>query len=104
MIRGRMPEFYKTRVIMALDLLVIYRIVYTLSDNVIYKEANMGTAVKMTSIRLDTRLADKAVKALGVKNRTEAVHIALREIVALNDFRKLMADHAGKLRFEGHGE
>lgn len=64
----------------------------------------MGTAIKMTSIRLDTRLADKAAKALGVKSRTEAVHIALREIVALNEFKKLMSEHGGKLRFEGHGE
>jgi Arc/MetJ family transcription regulator len=67
-------------------------------------EEAMGTALKMTSIRLDTRLADKAVKALGVKNRTEAVHVALREIVALNEFKELMAGHAGKLRFEGHGK
>jgi Arc/MetJ family transcription regulator len=64
----------------------------------------MGTAIRMTSIRLDTRLADKAAKALGVKSRTEAVHIALREIVAMNEFKKLMSEHGGKLRFEGHGE
>lgn len=64
----------------------------------------MGTAIRMTSIRLDTRLADKAAKVLGVKSRTEAVHIALREIVALNEFKKLMSEHGGKLGFEGHGE
>jgi Arc/MetJ family transcription regulator len=58
----------------------------------------------MTSIRLDTRLADKAAKALGVKSRTEAVHVALREIVALNEFKKSMLDHGGKHRFEGHGK
>ena len=40
-------------------------------------------AVTLTSIRLDTRLADEAVKVLGVKSRTEAVHMALREIVSL---------------------
>jgi Arc/MetJ family transcription regulator len=62
----------------------------------------MGMAIKMTSIRLDTRLADKAAKALGVKSRTEAVHVALREIVALTEFKKL--DHGGKHRFEGHEE
>ncbi len=45
----------------------------------------MKPSVKMTSIRLNTKLADDAAKALGVKSRTEAVHIALREIVALND-------------------
>ena len=61
-------------------------------------------AVVMTSIRLDTRLADEAAQVLGVKNRTEAVHAALREIVALKRFKNLMAKNAGKLTFEGHGE
>ena len=59
--------------------------------------------VTLTSIRLDTRLADEAAKALGAKNRTEAVHLALREIVALKKFKVLMAKHGGKLRFEAHG-
>lgn len=58
----------------------------------------------MTSIRLDTRLADEAVKVLGVKSRTEAVHMALREILALKRFKRLMRKHAGKLSFPGHGE
>jgi Arc/MetJ family transcription regulator len=58
-------------------------------------------AKAMTSIRLDTQLADEAAKALGVKSRTEAVHIALREIVALKKFKHLMTKHAGKLTFEG---
>jgi Arc/MetJ family transcription regulator len=49
-------------------------------------------SVTMTSIRLDTQLADEAARVLGVKSRTEAVHVALREIVAL------------KLSFTGHGE
>jgi len=61
-------------------------------------------AVTMTSIRLDTELADEAVKVLGVKTRTEAVHMALREIVALKRFKKLMKKNVGKLRFEGYGE
>jgi Arc/MetJ family transcription regulator len=61
-------------------------------------------AVTLTSIRLDTHLADEAVKALGVKSRTEAVHVALREIVALKRFKKLMSKRAGKLTFAGHGE
>ena len=39
-------------------------------------------AVDLTSIRLDKRLADEAAEVLGVKSRTEAVHPALREIVA----------------------
>jgi Arc/MetJ family transcription regulator len=59
-------------------------------------------AVALTSIRLDTKLADEAVRALGAKSRTEAVHIALREIVKLNSFKKLMKDNGGKLKFEGY--
>jgi Arc/MetJ family transcription regulator len=55
----------------------------------------------MTSIRLDIQLADEAAKVLGAKSRTEAVHIALREIVALKKFKDLMMKHAGKLTFEG---
>jgi Arc/MetJ family transcription regulator len=57
----------------------------------------MSTAI--TSIRLDTKLADQAVRALGVKSRTEAVHIALEEIVRLNRFKKLMKQYGGKLTF-----
>ena len=61
-------------------------------------------ATAMTSIRLDIRLADEAAKVLGAKSRTEAVHAALREIVALKKFKNLMARHAGKLTFEGLDE
>jgi Arc/MetJ family transcription regulator len=57
----------------------------------------MTTAI--TSIRLDTKLADEAVRALGVKSRTEAVHLALQEIVRLNRFKKLMKQNGGKLTF-----
>lgn len=58
----------------------------------------------LTSIRLDTRLADRAAKILGARNRTEAVHAALKEVMALRKFQKLMDKHGGKLRFEAHGE
>lgn len=61
-------------------------------------------SVTMTSIRLDTELADEAVKILGVKTRTEAVHTALREIVALKKFKDLMVKNAGKHKFEGLDE
>ncbi len=54
----------------------------------------MKTGVKMTTIRLDTKLADDAVKALGAKNRSDAVHIALKEIVALKKFKELMKNMA----------
>ncbi len=60
-------------------------------------------AVILTSIRLDTHLADEAARVLGVKSRTEAVHVALREIVALKRFKDLMKKNAGKLSFAGHG-
>ena len=56
-------------------------------------------SVSLTSIRLDTQLADEAAKALGVKSRTEAVHVALREIVALKRFKALMRKNEGKLSF-----
>ena len=59
-------------------------------------------ATTMTSIRLDTQLADEAVKVLGVKSRTEAVHVALREIVALKRFKDLMKKNAGKLSFTAY--
>jgi Arc/MetJ family transcription regulator len=58
----------------------------------------------LTSIRLDKKLADEAVRALGVKSRTEAVHVALREIVRLKDFKKLMKDYGGKGSFTGSDE
>ncbi len=61
-------------------------------------------ATTMTSIRLDIHLADEAARVLGVKSRTEAVHVALREMVALKKFKKLMAKNAGKLKFEALGE
>ena len=61
-------------------------------------------AVTMTSIRLDTDLADEAAKILGAKSRTEAIHVALREIVALKRFKKLMKKNSGKLKFRGLDE
>jgi len=59
-------------------------------------------AVTMTSIRLDTDLADEAVRVLKAKSRTDAVHIALREIVALKRFKKLMKKYEGKVSFDGY--
>jgi Arc/MetJ family transcription regulator len=61
-------------------------------------------AVAITSIRLDKRLADEAAEVLGVKSRTEAVHAALREIVALKRFQRLMSKYGGRLEFSGHDE
>jgi Arc/MetJ family transcription regulator len=53
---------------------------------------------------LDTKLADEAVRVLGAKSRTEAVHIALKEIVALNKFKRTMSKYRGKLKFDGVDE
>jgi len=61
-------------------------------------------AVTMTSIRLDTELADEAAKILRVKSRTEAIHAALREVVALKRFKNLMKKNAGKLSFSALDE
>jgi Arc/MetJ family transcription regulator len=61
-------------------------------------------AATLTSIRLDTKLADKAARALGVKSRTEAVHIALREIVGNQRFKDVMKKYQGKLKFAGCDE
>jgi len=58
--------------------------------------------ITMTSIRLDTELADEAAKLLNVKSRTEAVHLALKEVVGLEKFKLLMKKNAGKLRFPGY--
>jgi Arc/MetJ family transcription regulator len=58
-------------------------------------------AVTMTSIRLDTKLADEAERLLGAKSRTEAVHVALREFIALKRFKALMKKNGGKLSFAG---
>jgi len=58
----------------------------------------------LTPIRLDTRLADEAAKLLGAKSRTEAVHLALREIVATKKFKELMKKNAGKHKFAGLDE
>lgn len=62
----------------------------------------MKTSTKMTSIRLDLKLADDAVKVLGAKSRSEAVHTALKEVVALKKFKDMMSKHGGKLKFEAY--
>ena len=65
---------------------------------------NQRNAVLAFAQRLDTDLADEAVKVLKAKSRTDAVHIALREIVALKRFKTLMKKNSGKLKFSGLDE
>ena len=62
----------------------------------------MSTAI--TSIRLDTKLADEAALALGAKSRTEAVHMALQEVVGNRRFKELIRKNEGKLKFAGCDE
>lgn len=64
----------------------------------------LRVAGTITSIRLDTKLADEAAEALGVKTRTEAVNIALREIVALKRFKEVLIQYGGKGEFAGSDE
>ena len=61
-------------------------------------------AVTTTRVRVNVRLADEAKKLLGAKSRTEAAHVALREIVGLRRFKALMKNNAGKVSFAGHRE
>jgi len=63
-----------------------------------------GRRTKMTTIRLDIKLADKAKQALGAKSRTEAVHRALEEVVYLDHFKRVMLKYGGKLKFEGYAD
>jgi Arc/MetJ family transcription regulator len=56
-------------------------------------------AASLTSIRLDKKLADKAARILGAKSRTEAVHMALEEVVRLKEFKDALKEHEGKLAF-----
>ena len=58
-------------------------------------------SVSVTTIRLDAQLVDEAAKILGARSRTEAVYVALQEIVAMGRFKKLMKKHSGKLEFAG---
>src|ERR1700691_1943116 len=79
-----------------------YSPVFTNRLPCIYEQSEGAMAVTLTSIRLDTDLADEAVKVLKAKSRTDAVHIALREIVGLKRFKKLMKKYEGKATFQGH--
>src|SRR5207244_12975458 len=63
-------------------------VIYDLSNLYIQRGGRHHMPTIITSIRLDTRLADEAAKILGVKSRTEAIHVALKEIVALKRDRK----------------
>jgi hypothetical protein len=59
---------------------------------------------KATSIRLNTKLADEAMKLMGAKSRTEVIHMALEWATDTQRFQKLMDEYGGKLKFEGVDE
>jgi Arc/MetJ family transcription regulator len=63
-----------------------------------------AAAVKTTSIRLDTKLADEAVRLMKVKSRTEAIHVALEEVVSAMRFKKIVKKYAGKGEFANSDE
>ena len=54
----------------------------------------MKMAIKIASIRLDTRLTVEAIHVLNVNSRSEAVHTALREVVAMEKFKAVMKNMA----------
>jgi len=60
---------------------------------------NMPAAT--TSIRLDSDLGEEAVKVLRVKFRTEAVHVALREIVSSQAICKIDEEERGEALVRG---
>ncbi len=57
-----------------------------------------------TSFRLDTKLADEAVRLMGAKSRTDAIHEALEEAVRLRRFKKILKKYAGKGEFANSDE
>jgi Arc/MetJ family transcription regulator len=61
-------------------------------------------AVTLTSIRLNTKLADEAAKVLGVKTRTEAIHKALERAVYTENVKAIMRKYQGKLSFPNVSE
>jgi hypothetical protein len=74
---------------------------FNISVNLKQLTEENAMAVTTTSIKLNARLVDEAAAILGAKSRTDAVHTALREIVALRRFKKVMKKRAGKLEFAG---
>jgi hypothetical protein len=61
-------------------------------------------AVTLTSMRLDTKLADEAAKLIGVNSRTDAIHRALRELVSTERFKNVLLEYGGKGSFAGSDE
>src|SRR5215831_18393093 len=53
-----------------------------------------------TNIDLDDALLEEAMRATGEKTKTAVVHRALRELIRVEGLKR-MADHFGKLHWEG---
>jgi Arc/MetJ family transcription regulator len=58
----------------------------------------------LTTIRVDTKLVDEAVRVLGVRSRTEAVRVALDSAIGPERFKRLMKEYRGKCSFAGFDE
>ena len=61
-------------------------------------------AAPVTSIRLNTKLADKAVRVRSAKSRTKGVPMSEKEAIALQKFKDLMKKYGGKGSFAGCDE
>jgi Arc/MetJ family transcription regulator len=60
--------------------------------------------VRTTSIRVDTKLVNEAARVLGARSRTEAVRMALREVVGNRRFKDAIRKYEGKGSFAGCDE
>lgn len=61
-------------------------------------------AGKTTSIRVNTKLVDEAMRVLGAKSRTDAARIALEKIVNANPLRRFLKKYGGKGEFANGDE
>ncbi len=66
--------------------------------------SSSAATAKATSIRLNTKLADEAVRLMGARSRTEAIHEALEEAVQLRRFKRFLKKYGGKGDFANSDE
>lgn len=64
----------------------------------------IGRKTRTKSFRLDPSLVAEAKRVTGAKDETEAVRIALSELLERARFQKWARKVAGKGRFAGHDE
>jgi hypothetical protein len=61
-------------------------------------------AAPVTSIRLNTKLTDKAARVRSARSRTKGVPMPEKEAIALQKFKDLMKKYGGKGSFAGCDE